>query len=158
MIVEDCPDLVIDSRITLRDHMSALFTAGCSVNTVVDNASTAHALHYPSITQTGDSTMSNFENIDHDALVAVSGGLSEQASLNQIIQHESGGNVHAKNPHSTAFGLGQLLYANRVHYLGRANANTTNYNQQLGAMQHYIKDRYGNAQRAWGFWQKHHWY
>jgi len=102
--------------------------------------------------------MSTLENIDRDALVAVSGGLSEQASLNQIIQHESGGRTTAKNPHSTAFGLGQLLYANRVHYLGRANANTTDYNLQLGAMQHYIKDRYGNAQNAWGFWQKHHWY
>jgi hypothetical protein len=102
--------------------------------------------------------MAAFEDIDTEELVTVAGGLSEAASLRQIIQHESGGNVHAKNPHSTAFGLGQLLYANRVHYLGRANAGTTNYQAQLGAMQHYIKDRYGNAQKAWGFWQKHHWY
>jgi len=102
--------------------------------------------------------MEKFDDIDTEELVTVAGGLSEAASLRQIIQHESGGNTHAKNPHSTAFGLGQLLYANRVHYLGRANAGTTDYNAQLGAMQHYIKDRYGNAQKAWGFWQKHHWY
>jgi hypothetical protein len=100
----------------------------------------------------------SFESIGTDELARVAGGLSEAASLRQIIQHESGGSTHAKNPHSTAFGLGQLIYANRVHYLGRANANTTDYNLQLRAMQSYIHDRYGNAQRAWGFWQKHHWY
>src|SRR5262245_29471220 len=102
--------------------------------------------------------MTDLEMIERDELVRVAGGISEAQALQQIIKHESGGRTSAKNPHSTAFGLGQLIYANRVHYLGRANANTTDYNAQLGAMKHYIHDRYGSATKAWSFWQSHHWY
>jgi hypothetical protein len=102
--------------------------------------------------------MKQLESIERGELVRANGGISESQALRNIIQHESGGRTHAKNPHSSAFGLGQLIYANRVHYLGRANANTTDYNRQLGAMQHYIRDRYGSATRAWSFWQRHHWY
>lgn len=74
-----------------------------------------------------------------------------------IIQNESGGETTAKNPHSTAFGLGQLILANRRHYLG-ADANTTDPGLQLKAFRGYVKDRYGNADRAAAFWKKNHWY
>lgn len=74
-----------------------------------------------------------------------------------IIQHESGGNVFADNPTSTAFGLGQLLLSNRRKYLG-ANYATTNYDLQLQAMRSYIHDRYGTAENAMRFWQAHGYY
>lgn len=86
------------------------------------------------------------------------GGLSAPESW--IIQHESSGNVAADNPRSTAFGLGQLLYANRVKY-GRVlgvDPNTRDYNAQLAMMRLYIKDRYGTAQAAMEFWQRNGWY
>jgi len=84
----------------------------------------------------------------------------DQSSLNWIIQHESGGKTSAKNPSSTAFGLGQLLIANRQKYakaLG-VSPDTTNYNDQLKMMEMYIKDRYGSPTAAKAFWEQHHWY
>jgi hypothetical protein len=106
--------------------------------------------------------MSEFQTICDDELVTASGGVKIDMSQlapgeRYIIQHESGGSTTAKNPTSTAFGLGQLLIANRRHYLG-ANANTTDPGLQLQAFRGYVKDRYGNANRAEAFWKAHHWY
>jgi len=75
-----------------------------------------------------------------------------------IIMKESGGNPYADNPSSTAFGLGQLLYSGRVHYLGVANADTVDCGLQLKAFRGYVRDRYGTAEQAWAFWLSHHWY
>jgi hypothetical protein len=74
--------------------------------------------------------------------------------------HESGGRTNAQNPTSTAFGLGQLLIANREHYgkiLG-VSPNTTNYSDQLKMFRMYVSERYGNAANAQKFWQAHGWY
>jgi len=78
-----------------------------------------------------------------------------------IISHESGNRPTAKNPNSTAFGLGQLLDYNRVSYaakLGISNPNTTNYDEQLAMFRLYYKERYGSAERAQAFWRSHGWY
>lgn len=103
-----------------------------------------------------------FETMTDDELLRAFGGVKidmSQLSASEafIIQHESGGETTAKNPHSTAFGLGQLILANRRHYLG-SNANTTDPALQLQAFRGYVKDRYGNADRAAAFWRKNHWY
>lgn len=77
-----------------------------------------------------------------------------------IIMHESGGRTNADNPTSTAFGLGQLLLANRQHYgaiLG-VSAGTTDFGAQLSMFRMYVRDRYGTAENAQRFWQSHHWY
>jgi hypothetical protein len=101
-------------------------------------------------------------SIPSDQLESASGGVRiNMATLSPaeryIVQHESGGSTTAKNPTSTAFGLGQLLIANRRHYLG-ANANTTDPTLQLKAFRGYVHDRYGTAERAEAFWKSHHWY
>ena len=86
------------------------------------------------------------------------GGLS--AAEDWIIQHESSGQVTAQNPRSSAHGLGQLIYANRVKY-GRAlgvDPNTNDYNAQLAMMRMYIRDTYGTAEAAMRFWQANGWY
>ena len=77
-----------------------------------------------------------------------------------IIMHESGGRTNAQNPTSTAFGLGQLIYANRVAYGARlgVSANTTDYGAQLAMFRMYVRERYGTAENAQAFWQAHHWY
>lgn len=88
----------------------------------------------------------------------LSGGLSPAERW--IIMHESGGRTSAQNPTSTAFGLGQLLIANRVHYgaiLG-VSPNTQDYAAQLSMFRMYVRDRYGNAENAQRFWAAHHWY
>lgn len=108
--------------------------------------------------------MSNtkFETLSPEEMLRPFGGVKidmSQLSASErfIISHESGGETTARNPNSTAFGLGQLLIANRRHYLG-ANANTTDPGLQLKAFRGYVKDRYGNADRAAAFWRSHHWY
>lgn len=86
------------------------------------------------------------------------GGLS--AAESWIIMHESGNRTTAANPTSTAFGLGQLLLANRERYgqmLG-VSAGTTNYASQLAMFRMYVRDRYGTAENAEKFWKAHHWY
>ena len=88
----------------------------------------------------------------------MSGGLS--AAERWIIMHESGGRTNADNPTSTAFGLGQLLLANRQHYgaiLG-VSAGTTDFGAQLKMFRMYVRDRYSTAENAQAFWQAHHWY
>ena len=75
-----------------------------------------------------------------------------------IIMLESRGIPTAKNPSSTAFGLGQLLIGNRIRYLGAANAWTTDCGLQYKAFTMYVRERYGSFSAAWAFKQSHGWY
>jgi septal ring factor EnvC (AmiA/AmiB activator) len=74
-----------------------------------------------------------------------------------IIMHESGGDPTARNPNSTAFGLGQLLLDLRQRLLG-ADYDTIDCGKQLAAFRAYVKERYGTAEAAKAFWQAHGWY
>jgi hypothetical protein len=83
-----------------------------------------------------------------------------------IIKRESNFSPTADNPTSSAFGLGQLILANRLHYaplVGSTAAETTNWGttvpcHQLGMMRLYIEDRYGSPRAAKKFWKQNHWY
>lgn len=97
----------------------------------------------------------SFPSIDSTELVVVSGGMGPDARW--IMQHESGGNPHAKNPHSTAFGAFQMTIANRKHYMG-ADYASTDLNKQYAAATKYVNQRYGGWHQAKVFWQNHHWY
>jgi len=79
------------------------------------------------------------------------------ATEHWIITRESGGDPTADNPTSTAFGLGQLLLGNRILYLG-ADYATIDCGKQLMAFRAYVRDRYGTAEAAQAFWQRHGWY
>ncbi len=82
-------------------------------------------------------------------------------AMQWLIQKESGGRTTAKNPRSSAFGLGQLLKGNRQRYaakLGIQNPDTTDYNEQLRMMQQYITDRYGSPEKAQEFHRRKGWY
>lgn len=87
------------------------------------------------------------------------GGVDD--ALQWLIQKESSGRTDAKNPNSSAFGLGQLIRANREAYakkLGIQNPDTTDYNEQLAMMKAYIADRYGSPEKAKQFWERNNWY
>lgn len=77
-----------------------------------------------------------------------------------LIDKESDGRPTAQNPTSTAFGIGQLLVANRREYGRRLgiNPNTTNPQEQLAMMNAYIADRYGTTQAARRFHEEKGWY
>ncbi|WP_409179809.1 DUF4157 domain-containing protein [Amycolatopsis sp. VS8301801F10] len=69
-----------------------------------------------------------------------------------IIEAESGWRPTAKNPASTAFGLGQLLRAARVKYL-KDKADSTDCDDQIRAFRAYVRDVYGTAEIARQFWE-----
>jgi NlpC/P60 family len=97
-----------------------------------------------------------------DAAMFPTGSLSPFEQY--IIGKESDGRVTANNPGSTAFGIGQLLEANRIaaaRALGfnwrieRGQTGTTNYAQQLAMMRWYMEDRYGGPAGAYRFHMAH---
>ena len=73
-----------------------------------------------------------------------------------IIDRESGWRATAKNPTSTAYGIGQL--ENYSDYKSHGSDWRTNPIAQLMGMRDYIRGRYGNASHAKAFWQAHNWY
>ncbi|MGO2634431.1 MAG: peptidoglycan DD-metalloendopeptidase family protein [Galactobacter sp.] len=73
------------------------------------------------------------------------------SAISNIVQRESGWRTDAKNPDSTASGLGQLTKANRKRGLGTPGAQALD-------MMDYIHSRYGTPVKAWSFWQKKHSY
>jgi hypothetical protein len=75
-----------------------------------------------------------------------------------IIMRESRGIPSAKNPRSTAFGLGQLLLGNRIRYLGADNAWSTSCALQYRAFTMYVRERYGSFGAALAFHNSHGWY
>jgi len=76
--------------------------------------------------------------------------------LNSIYVNESGWNVHADNPSSSAYGIPQALPGSKMSSAGPdwQNNPVTQIRWGLG----YIKARYGTPCNAWGFKQAHGWY
>ncbi|GAA3238569.1 lytic transglycosylase domain-containing protein [Actinocorallia longicatena] len=77
-------------------------------------------------------------------------------SLETLWTHESHWNERADNPWSDAYGIPQALPGTKMATAGpnwQYNA-TTQIVWGLG----YIKSRYGDPCKAWGFWQSHNWY
>ncbi|NLU74801.1 transglycosylase SLT domain-containing protein [Streptomyces sp. HNM0575] len=75
--------------------------------------------------------------------------------FSQIVERESGWNIHAQNP-SGAYGLVQALPGSKMSSAGpdwRNNAAT-----QVKWGLNYMKDRYGSPCGAWSFWQSNNWY
>lgn len=108
-------------------------------------------------------TPSTFDTIPADLLHKPSGGASRcdlsglPGSAQQIIQRESGGDPTAKNPNSTAFGLGQLIVANRKALMG-SNYASTDCGDQIDAFKKYTLGRYGSFDKALSFHKRNGWY
>jgi len=98
-----------------------------------------------------------FETATTEELARVQGSVAMPASARWIMQRESGGNPHAQNRHSSAFGAFQMIRANRKHYMG-ANWQSHDLGAQFRAASRYVHDRYGSWDGAKRFWQRHHWY
>lgn len=79
-------------------------------------------------------------------------GFGEQwKAIDWLVEHESGWNMHAKNPTSSAEGLFQKMTS--IH--GPVEKTAAG---QAGWGLKYIKSRYGTPTAAKAFWQSHHWY
>lgn len=91
------------------------------------------------------------------ALLPVYGFDSDQFScLDALYVSESGWNVHADNPSSSAYGIPQSLPGSKMASAGAdwEHNPVTQIRWGLG----YIKDRYGTPCSAWSFKQGHNWY
>lgn len=84
------------------------------------------------------------------------GWSSEWNSFNKLVNSESSWNVKATNPSSGAYGLAQALPASKYNSAG--SDWKTNGSTQLRWMMDYIKDRYGDPNKAWSFHLKNNWY
>ena len=83
-------------------------------------------------------------------------GFEYQGSIDYVFQHESNWQIHAKNPVSTACGLGQLLRSTWANY-GYSYCPRDEGSQIRGAFD-YIASRYGNPGAAERFWRGNRWY
>ena len=85
-------------------------------------------------------------------------GLSpaEFGCLDNIWSQESGWNIHADNPSSSAYGIPQALPGSKMSSAGPDWANNAQTQIRWGLG--YIRDRYGSACDAWGFKSGHGWY
>lgn len=75
--------------------------------------------------------------------------------IERIIHKESSWNCQAKNPKSSAYGLGQLIKYQRDKYKIK---DENNLDEQLNACFLYIKDRYSNPQKAYDFMLRNGYY
>ena len=78
------------------------------------------------------------------------------ACFSNIVQRESGWNVHATNPSSGAYGLGQALPGSKMASAGSDWED--NPATQIKWVLSYMDSRYGSPCGAWAFWQSHNWY
>ena len=76
----------------------------------------------------------------------------EWNSLNNLEMHEAGYNNLAQNPTSTAYGMGQFLDTTWATVGGHKTSNAT---LQAEYMMKYIKQRYGNPEKAWAQYFQH---
>lgn len=83
------------------------------------------------------------------------GSGSQWNALSNLITHESGWNVNAQNPNSSAYGLFQFLDST---WASTGIPKTSNAQLQTTAGLRYIRDRYGSPSQAWAFWNRNHWY
>lgn len=79
-------------------------------------------------------------------------------ALDYIISRESSWNPKAKNPSSTASGLGQFINSTARAYLGGSPMSRFSFDDQLAGVVRYTSDRYGGLVPAMNFWKKHHYY
>ena len=79
-------------------------------------------------------------------------------ALDYIITRESSWNPKAKNPSSTASGLGQFINSTSRAYMGGSPMSKYPFDKQLAGVVKYTSDRYGGLVPAMNFWKKHHYY
>ncbi len=112
--------------------------------------------HSVRATATEDPTRKDPRSVARAMLPAFGFGSDQFTCLNSIYVNESGWNVHADNPSSSAYGIPQALPGSKMSSAGPdwQNNPVTQIRWGLG----YIKARYGTPCNAWGFKQGHGWY
>jgi hypothetical protein len=108
------------------------------------------------VTQTEDLTGGDPRTVARAMLPQFGFGSDQFGCLDSLYNRESGWNVHADNPSSSAYGIPQALPGSKMSSAGPnwANDAATQIRWGLG----YIKARYGTPCGAWGHSQSNGWY
>ena len=108
------------------------------------------------VTATEDLTSGDPRDIARAMLPQFGFGSDQFACLDSLYNRESGWNVHADNPSSSAYGIPQALPGSKMSSAGSdwADDAATQIRWGLG----YIKARYGTPCGAWGHSESHNWY
>jgi len=91
--------------------------------------------------------LENPKKYAQNAMKAYNWNQTQFVCLSQLWGKESGWNHKADNPHSSAFGIAQMLKEKSKHP-----------KMQIDNGLRYIKHRYEQPCTAWKFWQRHRWY
>ncbi len=108
------------------------------------------------VTETEDLTTQDPRTIARAMLADFGFGSDQFSCLDSLYNSESGWNIHADNPSSSAYGIPQALPGAKMASAGadwEHNA-ATQIRWGLG----YIQSRYGSPCGAWSFKQGHNWY
>ena len=108
------------------------------------------------VTETEDLTSQDPRTIAQAMLSEFGFGSDQFSCLDSLYMSESGWNIHADNPSSSAYGIPQALPGSKMASAGpdwEHNAAT-----QIKWGLEYIKSSYGTPCGAWSFKQGHNWY
>ena len=108
------------------------------------------------VTETEDLTSQDPRTIARAMLADFGFGDDQFSCLDSLYMSESGWNIHADNPSSSAYGIPQALPGSKMASAGpdwETNAAT-----QIKWGLEYIKSSYGTPCGAWSFKQGHNWY
>jgi hypothetical protein len=144
------------ARAALLDRAPALSR---SVRRTPVDATKARALSQRSggqVTRVANLSTGDPRTIARALLAKYGFGQDQFTCLDSLYAGESGWDVHADNPSSSAYGIPQALPGEKMSSAGSdwANNPATQIKWGLG----YIKGRYGTPCDAWGFKQGHGWY
>lgn len=92
----------------------------------------------------------------HSLVLSYGWSEADYQALVLLVNRESSWNPYAINKKSGACGLFQAYPCSKMAKYG--SDYRTNYKVQVAWGMDYIKNRYGTPQKAWSFWQSHHWY
>jgi hypothetical protein len=108
------------------------------------------------VTQVEDLTSQDPRTIARAMLADYGFGSEQFSCLDSLYNSESGWNVHADNPTSSAYGIPQALPGSKMASAGSdwADNPATQIRWGLG----YIRDTYGDPCSAWSFKQGNNWY
>jgi hypothetical protein len=108
------------------------------------------------VSATEDRTTGDPRTVARAMLAKFGFGQDQFSCLDSLYTRESGWNVHADNPSSSAYGIPQSLPGEKMASAGAdwADNPATQIEWGLG----YIKSRYGTPCGAWSHSEAHNWY
>ena len=96
------------------------------------------------------------QSYTHSLVLSYGWSEADYQALVLLVNRESSWNPYSVNKKSKACGLFQAYPCSKMAKYGKDYR--TNYKVQVAWGMDYIKNRYGTPQKAWSFWQSHHWY